>query len=54
MKDKFIAERDSFQGEDGYMVAQIHDGREVVKQFIPESSYDFFCKAIGVIPEIKE
>ena len=34
----------------GYMVSQYHDGKKVVEQFIPESSYKDFCEAIGIIP----
>ena len=52
MKDNFVAEICNFQGEDGYMVSQIHNGKEVVKQFIPESSYDIFCNTVGVVPEV--
>lgn len=50
--DYFIAEKCNFQGEDGYMISQIHNGRAVVKQFVPESSYKAFCNAIGIDPEL--
>lgn len=54
MKDKFVAKECNFQGEPGYMVSQIHDGRKVVEQFVAKSYYEQFCKAIGTQPEIKD
>lgn len=54
MRGNFIATECNFQGESGYMVLQIHDGREVAKQFVSKSCYKEFCEAIGVEPEIKD
>ncbi len=51
-EDKFTAKKSGFDGEPGYMVAQIHDGKKVVEQFVPESVYKDFCEVIGVEPEI--
>lgn len=51
-KDRFTAKEWDFQGEPGYMVSQFLNGRKTVEQFIPKSSYKFFCDAIGVQPEI--
>lgn len=51
-KDRFTAKEWDFQGEPGYMVSQFHNGEKAVEQFIPKSSYKFFCDAIGVQPEI--
>lgn len=48
----FTAEKANFCGEPGYMVSQYHNGKEVVKQFIPETSYKAFCKAINAEPVI--
>lgn len=49
--DYFIAEKCNFQGEDGYMVSQMHNGIAVVKQFVSKSSYKAFCDVIGVESE---
>lgn len=49
--DYFIAEKSNFQGEDGYMVSQMHNGIAVVKQFISKPSYKAFCDEIGVEPK---
>lgn len=51
-KNGFTAEKTNFCGKPGYMVSQYHNGKEVVKQFIPETSYKAFCKAINTEPVI--
>lgn len=51
-KDRFTAKECNFQGEPGYMISQFHNGEKAVEQFIPKSSYKFFCEATGVQPEI--
>lgn len=54
MKNGFIAKKTNFCGQSGYDVSQYIDGEEVVKQFIPESSYNTFCDSIGITPVIEE
>ena len=54
MNNVFIAKPCNFQGENGYMLEQYHDGRVVCSQFVPESSFDYFCKIAGISPVIKE
>lgn len=45
----------NFDGEEGYNVSQKDEsGAVVVFQFVPLSSFDFFCNAIGLIPELVE
>ncbi len=52
--DKFTAKPCNFQGKNGYMVSQIHNGEEVCKQFVAESCYETFCEAIGIVPEMED
>lgn len=52
MKNGFTAEKCTFEGVPGFMVLQWFDGKEIVKQFIPESHYNDFCTAAGVQPEL--
>ena len=54
MKNGFIAKPCNFQGENGYMLDQYHDGNVVCSQFVPESSFDYFCKVAGIIPKIEK
>lgn len=54
MENGFIAKPCDFQGENGYMIDQYNDGRVVCSQFIPESSFDYFCKVAGISPKIEE
>jgi len=50
MKNGFTAEKCSFQGVPGYTVKQWHDGICICSQFIPKSSFQSFCDAVGVAP----
>lgn len=55
MENGFIAIPVMFEGTPGYitagyMVSQYCNGRKVVEQFIPESSYCGFCEAINTVP----
>ena len=54
MENGFIAKPCNFQGENGYMLAQYYQGRVVCSQFVPESSFDYFCKVSGIIPKIEK
>ena len=54
MENGFIAKPCNFQGENGYMLEQYYKGRVVCSQFVPESSFDYFCKVAGIIPKIEE
>lgn len=54
MESGFIAKPCNFQGENGYMLDQYHDGCVVCSQFVPESSFDSFCKVAGISPKIEE
>ena len=54
MKNGFTAKEVTFCGQQGYNVSQYINGEEVIKQFIPESSYKAFCDAIGITPVIEE
>ena len=54
MENGFIAKPCNFQGENGYMLDQYHDGRVVCSQFITESSFAYFCKVAGISPKIEE
>lgn len=54
MKNGFTAKKTNFCGNTGYDVSQYIDGEEVVKQFIPESSYKSFCDVTGITPVIQE
>lgn len=48
MDDFFLAERTNFEGKPGFMLYQIHDGKEIVSQFIPEESFKEFCTQAGI------
>ena len=54
MENGFIAKPCNFQGEPGYMLEQYYNGRVVCSQFLPESSFDYFCKVAGINPVIEE
>ena len=54
MENGFIAKPCNFQCENGYMLDQYHDGHVVCSQFVPESSFDYFCKVAGISPKIEE
>ena len=54
MENGFIAKPCNFQGEPGYMLEQYYNGRVVCSQFVPESSFDYFCKVAGISPKIEE
>lgn len=54
MENGFIAKSCNFQGENGYMLDQYHNGRVVCSQFVPESSFDYFCRVAGISPKIEE
>ena len=54
MEDGFVAKPCNFQGENGYMLEQYHDGRVVCSQFVQESSFNYFCKVAGMSPKIEE
>ena len=54
MKNGFIAKPCDFQGKNGYMIDQYHDGRVICSQFVPESSFAYFCKVAGISPKIEE
>lgn len=54
MENGFIAKPCNFQGENGYILDQCHDERVVCSQFIPASSFDYFCKIAGINPKIEE
>ena len=54
MENVFIAKPCDFQGENGYMIDQYNDGRVLRSQFVPESSFDYFCKVAGISPKIEE
>lgn len=52
MRNGFVAKPFNFQGEQGYMLEQYYNGLVVCSQFVPESSFDYFCKVAGIKPEI--
>ena len=54
MNNGFIAKPCNFQGVPGYMLDQYHDGRVLCSQFVPASSFDYFCKVAGINPKIEE
>ena len=54
MENGFIAKPCNFQGVQGYMLDQYYNGRVVCSQFVPESSFDYFCKVAGISPKIEE
>ena len=54
MENGFIAKPCSLQGENGYMLEQYYQGHVVCSQFVPESSFNYFCKVAGINPIIEE
>ena len=54
MENGFIDRPCDFQGKNGYMIYQYHDGRILCYQFVPESSFAYFCKVAGISPKIEE
>ena len=54
MQNGFIAKPCNFQDEKGYILDQYHEGRILCSQFVPESSFDYFCKVAGISPKIEE
>lgn len=50
MQNGFTARKTNFCGQSGYNVSQYIDGKEVVNQFIPETSYKAFCEFTGAKP----
>ena len=54
MQNGFIAKPCDFQGVPGYMLEQYYNDRVVCSQFLPESSFDYFCKIAGINPKIEE
>ena len=54
MGSEFIARPCNFQGENGYMIDQYYNWRVVCSQFVPASSFDYFCKVAGISPKIEE
>lgn len=54
MKNEFTAKPTNFCGQAGYMVTQYHNGKAVVEQFIPETSYKAFCELTGANPVVIE
>ena len=54
MENGFVAKPCNFQGENGYRLEQYYQWRVVCSQFVPESSFDYFCKVAGIIPKIEK
>ena len=54
MDNGFIAKPCNFQGENGYMLEQYYQWLVVFSQFVPESSFDYFCRVSGIIPKIEK
>lgn len=54
MENGFIAKPCNFQCENGYITDKYHDGRVICSQFVPESSFAYFCKVAGISPKIEE
>ena len=54
MENGFIAKPCNFQGVPGYMLDQYYKGRVVCSQFIPASSFAYFCKVAGISPKIEK
>ena len=54
MNNGFIANPCNFQGIKGYMFEQYYQGRVVCSQFVPESSFDYFCRIAGISPKIEK
>lgn len=52
MQNGFTARKTNFCGQSGYSVSQYIDGKEVINQFIPETSYKAFCELTGAKPII--
>lgn len=52
MDNIFTAQKVNFQGEDGYMVKQIMDGKVVVDQFVSKEGYEGFIKAIDIAADV--
>lgn len=48
MDDIFQVERTNFEGKPGFMLYQIHDGKEIASQFITEESFNEFCAQAGI------
>ena len=53
MQNGFIAKPCDFQGVPGYMLEQYFEWRVVCSQFLPESSFAYFCKVAGINPIIE-
>ena len=54
MENGFIAKPCNFQGVPGYMLDQYYQGRVVCSQFVPASSFNYFCKIAGISPKIED
>ena len=54
MDNGFVAKHCNFQGENGYIIEQYYNGLVVCSQFVPASSFDYFCKVAGINPKIEE
>lgn len=54
MQNGFIAKPCNFQDVAGYMLEQYYNWRVVCSQFVPESSFDYFCKVAGIVPIIED
>ena len=54
MENGIIAKPCNFQCENGYMLEQYYQGRVVCSQFVPGSSFDYFCKVSCIIPKIEK
>lgn len=50
---QFFACKVIFEGEDGYILVQMRDGKKVGDSFISACDFDGFCKQIGIVPEIR-
>jgi len=51
---KFLSVKTNFCGTEGYMVTQLIGDKVVCEQFIPADGYSDFCKAINIIPELRD
>ena len=54
MENRFVANPCNFQGVPGYMLDKYYNERVVCSQFVPASSFDYFCKVAGISPKIEE
>ena len=54
MNNGFIAKPCNFQGEKGYILEQYYQGLVVCSQFVPASSFNYFCRIAGINPKIEE